>query len=1044
MEIWQVVSMDRIAVKLFGGFEVRVGGGAPIRFPTRKTRALLAFLAARLGQPQPRDKLASLLWGDSSDRVARQSLRQALYEIRRKVVQAGAMDIIVEGDAVALQADAVTVDLPVFESLVALGDAEAWAQAAALYRGDLIEGLTTDQPAFEEWLVTERERLRELLMATLAKLVAHHDRAGALDHAVQFAVSLVALDPLQEPAHRTLMRLYARSGRRAAALRQYQVCAGVLRRDLDADPEPQTRALYHELLRASEPADPPGEPATPMTIEMPPPSLDGAVRGTLIGREAEVGRLRDSLDHAWRESAGVVAVIGEAGVGKSRLVEALATEVTGRGGRVLVGHAREMERTLTLGPWVEALRSSLGRGDAHALQRLPSIWLEPLQRLLPELGGGRPSPSGGDDRPETLFEAVARALEHLASRAPRLVVLEDVHWADEATLRLLSFLAHRLQAAPLLVALTVREEELPEAPLLGQLLRDLDLRRRLSVVPLERLDRASTIALVRTLTGAVNRSRRARLAGRVWRLSEGNPFMVVEMVHAAREMPDPRREGELRLPERVRTLVTARLTRLSEPASRMVGVAAAVAREFGFEVVQRASGMEPAAAADALEELVRRRILRASGEQFVFGHDRIREVAYERLLPLTRRVLHRAIGETLEALAAGQPRDGDDHLAYHFVRAGDADRAVTYLTRAAATARRRYALDATLGLLDEALVHTEALPGGVRERRRLEVLLRKAQILSIFGRFQDVLDLLVPEGPRLETLRDPALEGPYRGRLALTLVQVGRLGEAVGDARRALECATQSADELTLGHAHYVLGVAGFWSGKPGEGAEHAATSAALLERLGEQAIGGLAYWIVGLNRILLGDLAEAMKAEQKAAEIAERSGQAELASRAAWSMAWIALTRGDCEAAIVAAETAIARSPNHPSNRATALSMRGRARLERGDVDGALADLEEAGKSLSAYGTARSLTAAYLGEAHLARGDIDAARTAALAARDSARAIRCPWAEATAQRVLGAVALAAGQREEALTSLREALATFEAMGARVEAARTGALARSF
>src|SRR5262249_13606493 len=144
---------------------------------------------------------------------------------------------------------AVDVDVVLFERLTADDGPDALRRAAALYRGDLLEGISVDEPAFEEWLRAERERVRELALEALAKLLSHPARSNALDEAVLVGVRLLTRDPVRGPVHGTLMRLYGRRGRRGAALRQYQSCVEVLERELGLAPEPETKQLYRELLQ---------------------------------------------------------------------------------------------------------------------------------------------------------------------------------------------------------------------------------------------------------------------------------------------------------------------------------------------------------------------------------------------------------------------------------------------------------------------------------------------------------------------------------------------------------------------------------------------------------------------------------------------------------------------------------------------------------------------------------------------------------------------------------------------------------------------------
>src|SRR5690349_13759450 len=204
--------MIGLRLMLLGGFEARLASGAAVSLPTKKGQALLAYLGARSGQSQSRDKLAALLWGGKSDERARGELRHALVTFRRALAGADPPVLRIESQTLALNADGVEVDVVTFERRVAEGTVPALEQAVELYRGDLLLGFNVNEPLFEEWLVTERERLREMAMEALAKLLAHQTRAGATERAIQTAVRLLGLDPLQEAVHRSLMRLYSRQG----------------------------------------------------------------------------------------------------------------------------------------------------------------------------------------------------------------------------------------------------------------------------------------------------------------------------------------------------------------------------------------------------------------------------------------------------------------------------------------------------------------------------------------------------------------------------------------------------------------------------------------------------------------------------------------------------------------------------------------------------------------------------------------------------------------------------------------------------------------
>src|SRR3989442_1657106 len=257
-----------------------------------------------------------------------------------------------EGETIALNPATVEVDAAVFERLVGEATPEALERAVTLYHGDLLEGIGVNEAAFAEWLTSERERLRGLALQAFTDVLAHQSKAGQTQRAIQTAVRLLAMDASQEIVHRALMRLYARQGRRGAALKQYQVCVAALQRELGTEPEPETKQLYQDILqrRAPEPLKSDiAEPAHPRGARRAPPESrpEPITRDApLIGRESELIRLRQALDRASRGDGQVVAITGEAGIGKSSVLMALATDAYARGIRVLLGRSYQTEQVL--------------------------------------------------------------------------------------------------------------------------------------------------------------------------------------------------------------------------------------------------------------------------------------------------------------------------------------------------------------------------------------------------------------------------------------------------------------------------------------------------------------------------------------------------------------------------------------------------------------------------------------------------------------------------------------------------------------------------
>lgn len=240
-------TVSALRIKLLGGFEARSGSGKTLVVPTRKMQVLLAYLAVSGARPVPRQRLLALLWSNRSDEQARNSLRHALSALRRALSGNGTTPLRVDRTSAALDPGLVEVDVRRFERLLDEGGRGALQRAADLYRGDLLAGLVVRDPAADEWLFQERERLRGRAVDALDRLLALQTREGVQARAVETARKLLSLDPFQEPAHRALMAAFAASGQRSQALRQYRICRELLRRELDVEPEAATEKLYRSV-----------------------------------------------------------------------------------------------------------------------------------------------------------------------------------------------------------------------------------------------------------------------------------------------------------------------------------------------------------------------------------------------------------------------------------------------------------------------------------------------------------------------------------------------------------------------------------------------------------------------------------------------------------------------------------------------------------------------------------------------------------------------------------------------------------------------------
>ena len=694
---------------------------------------------------------------------------------------------------------------------------------------------------------------------------------------------------------------------------------------------------------------------------------------------------------------------------------------------------------LPFGPWVDALRTGQVIADQAVVESLGSVYRGELGRLFPELGAvqGEVPP----ERVARLFEAVAQLLARLAATAPLLVVLEDVHWADDMSLRLLAFLARRLPPSPVLLVATARDEGPPDAPLLGQVLEELDRESRLVKLPLRPLSRDDTTALVRTLarTG-IAEAPLAELAEQAWRSSDGNPLVVVETLRSLEPGPAAAAAGGLSLPERVRALIARRLDRLNPRSRELVAVAAVIGDEFDFALLHRAAGQDERTAAEEVEELVRWRIFQGLGERFEFTHSRVRAVAYDSLLEPRRRALHAAVGEALESLYPDRLDDVVDGLAFHYARTEQADKTVRYLGRLAEHSARTYAHAEAVAAVREARRHAERLPAGpARDRMLVELALREAQSLYFLGRFRESVDGLLAEEARLAALKDAVLAGPWAFWVAFMSTRLDEHDRAVNYARRALEHAARCGDAATAGKAYGgVLSVEAYWAGQGREAIEYGRQGVALLETAGERWWLGMAQFNLGLCHLHLGDFEAALDAEARVIAIGEALDDPRLRSYAASATGWILAARGDGAAAIAACRRGLEVAVD-PVNRTYAAAVLGYAFLEQGDHAQAVVALKPVVEVLGRFG-ARQFQGWFttvLAEAYRLGGQLGRARALAAEGLGLTRDAGNRYGVAWAQRALGRIARADADPATAEASIRDALATFASIEARFELGRT-------
>lgn len=949
------------------------------------------------------------------------------------------------GQTLALNPAGVDVDVAVFEQRVAEGPPDALEQAAALYQGDLLAGFSLDEPLFEDWLRLERERLHELALEALARLLAHQSRSGAPDRAIPTAVRLLALDPLQEAVHRALMRLYLRLGRRGAALKQYQLCVSALERELGTEPEAETRQLYQDLLRRRAPItlhvadDPrPGPPPDAAGSRFALPGKDPP----LIGRESELARLGQALDEAVGGRGQFVAIVGEAGIGKTSLLSPLAAGATAQGARVLLGRCYESAAILPFGPWVDALRNAQVLHDEELLEELRPVWRSELARLLPELErAGLPAPSDDQLR---LFESVVHLVERLVARQPVVLTLEDIHWADEMSLRLLAFVTRRSERSRVLVLATAREDELADASAARRTLAELEPRA--TSLRLTALSRPDIVGLVRSLARAgSDADTLAHLEEQVWRVSEGNPFVAVETTRALQDGSISVGSATLPVAQRVRELIAKRLERLSEQARDVAAVAAVIGREFDFPLLQRAAQLDEALVAKSVEELVRRRTLHGSGERFDFTHERVQAVVYDQLLPPRRKLLHRQVGEAIEELHGANLEPHVLALGVHYLRAEVWDKALGHLWRAGTQAAARSAYREAVTCLEQALAVLPRLP---ESRQRPE---QAADLhLELRTCFHALGELARGGECAREAARLAQELGDARrlGRACVDLTHycwlTGALHEGIEFGRRAHAIAEEIGDRALLLSATLYLAHVHWYLGEYGQGeAFFRRTIRALGDRMFERCgvVGFPAVMAPALLAQLLaecGRFDEAVTCAEEAIRIAEALDQP-YSSITAWrAVGKLYSVRGEFPSAITVLERAlhVATRWQLTVREANIMEDLGLAYVCSQRLAEGLDLLERAGKVYEVAG--RRDAAGTIGEAYLLAGRLEEAAANARLALPQARARSERRLEAHALWLLGGIAARRDPPDlaESHASYQEALTLAGQLGMRPLVAR--------
>ena len=993
-----------LSLRLLGGLTLEVDGRT-LPAPGGRCGSLLAWLALHPGM-QPRSRVAARLWPDVLDESARRSLRTALLDLRGALGPDAGRHLHATRDEVGLEQ--VWVDVRAFEAAVAEGQLE---QALALGEGELLPGFEHD------WAYDARDAHQGALAGVIEQLAAEAETRDELAAAIGYTRRLVALDPLAEQPARALIRRLAAAEDRGAALAVYDRHRERLRSDLGMAPSRATRALVEQIraqpdspLDVHGPSAPPApashaDGARPVAL---PAALIARMGKPLFGRAGELALLAGRLHDVAAGGLRCVVLAGEPGAGKTRLAAELCRVAHAEGATVFYGRCHE-DAPFPYAPFVEALRDYVAATAPERVRAEAGHGAAQLAKLVPQLAERLPDDevtrTTGDPQIEglRLLDAIMSLIAGAARSAPVVLALEDLHWSDRPTMRVLDHLARTAPQAAILVLGTYRANEVAEDHPLRQTLARLRREGMLEQLPIGGLDEPAVTELAHACSHAPPPPDLVRAVSEA---TEGNPYFVEEFM---RELGDSARGrsqpigdllAEVGVPESIQDLIGRRLDRLSDSARMVVATASVIGPEFDIGLLERVTGSANAPLLDALDEALASHVvaeLPRSAGRFTFAHTLVRETLYTRLSAVRRARLHGQVALAIEQRYAERLDEHLPALARHCELGGDAGRALRYHRLAGDAAVRLHAADeatehysralqaaAQLGRGGEdpavyavrlsrasllqragdlrgALQDAEAAVSGARQARDVRGEIEALNQRGFIRRFDDIDEANACHEAALRVAQDAGdvrAQAATLARLSINLSNQLRLDEGVRLGERALQIAQQTGDDDALALALDAVKLAALQIGDLPVLDEITARLLALHDEAGaDWGLHWLDDWVL-LERAFVPIAAARWDEALAAAEEALRANR-RLRNRFAEPvfrdvLCWIHRSRGDHERAIAYGGEAVdlAQTLGASEWSAWANATLGWTLLEAGDATRAAAHLQ---RGLAAAETSRA-----------------------------------------------------------------------------------------
>lgn len=815
--------------------------GAPVALSSAKAVALLGYLALAEG-PQRREQLLALFWPESAPEAARKNLRNTLWSIRAALGD----DVLLRADERVGLSPVVALDLRDFLAAVAqpAETAPAALQAAlGLYRGPLLDGVSLlDAPDWELWLSGEREHLLQRYLVAADLLLARQRAAGDWPALAQTATQALAHDPLHEAAHRALMEAQTRRGDRAGALRQYERLRTVLDHELGVTPDVESEALHDGIVSGGLRTDAPARAALPA-----PPRVALSSSQPFVGRAHELAALDAEWALAAEEGqARVVVLSGELGIGKSRLWQTWAATVLAPS--LIEIQSLEATQSLPFAPLI-AVFSNAGwsaRVAAAVGANLPP-WLHELARLLPGLQELLPRPllggTPGEER-QRLFEAFVQAVLAVTAQ-PHLLFVDDLHWADGATLDWLDYAIHRLGTTPLLLVVSYRSED--ARPDLLRRIAQWERSRPVRRLTLSRLTSDEAAVLLDQL-GISSAGQEARLTHE----SAGNPYFLRELALS----------GAQGVPPALADLVRARVEALPEPARQVLQAAAVLEPDIEDTTLVQISALDEETTLQALDSLLASGMVVEQDERYGFSHPLVATLVRGAMNRIRRATLHRRAATALAQMYANHLPAQAGRIAAHYREAGDRRQAASFATLAGA-----YALSVT-AVTEAVHLYRQALADETSPERVLGL----GRALVWYGDQDEA-------HTRIQQAYEQFAAGGDQGGMALASLSLadltltrGGYAEAGQIARRVLDLLGER-DPFSAAGAHLLIGTAARAQGDLASAQQHIDISIRIAEQHHLTEVQMYAGVSLSNIRAEQGDLAGALAAARATVGLARQVG---------------------------------------------------------------------------------------------------------------------------------------------------------------------------